>query len=293
MTRKEQASQAQIPPPTKVYSDMMNKIRIKDLTNHLETIAPLPLQEAYDNAGLICGHPDTEVRGVLCSLDATEEIVEEAIRQNCNVVVAHHPIIFKGLKQINGKNYVERCIIKAIKNDIAIYAIHTNLDNVLHHGVNERIAYQLELNNLDMLIPKTPYATHMESALITGTGIVGSLSKAMSEPEFLQYLKEKMAAPCIRHTNLLNKTIQKVAICGGSGSSFLPAAIKQSCDVYVSADFKYHEFFDADGQILIADIGHYESEQYTIELLYEIITKNFSNFAVRKTNLNTNPVKYF
>lgn len=271
----------------------MSTIRIKDLTQYLETIAPLPLQESYDNAGLLCGHREMEVKGVLCSLDATEDIVEEAIQQHCNVVVAHHPIIFKGLRQINGKNYVERTIIKAIKNDIAIYAIHTNLDNVLYHGVNERIAHRLGLQNLEMLIPKTPYVTHLESSLITGTGIVGELEKSMSEGDFLKYLKDRMNTPCVRHTELLNKDIQKVAICGGSGSSFLPAAIRQSCDVYVSADFKYHEFFDADQQILIADIGHYESEQYTIELLYEIITKNFSNFAVRKTNLNTNPVKYF
>lgn len=271
----------------------MNTTLIKDLTDYLETIAPLPLQEAYDNAGLLCGHRDMEVQGVLCCLDATEEIVEEAIQHQCNVVIAHHPIIFKGLRQINGKNYVERTIIKAIKNDIAIYAIHTNLDNVLHHGVNERIAQKLALQNLEMLIPKTPFVTHRESSLTTGTGIVGSLDNAMNEDDFLQYLKDKMNTPCIRHTKLLYKEVRKVAICGGSGSSFLPAAIRHSCDVYVSADFKYHDFFDADEQILITDIGHYESEQYTIELLFEIITKNFSNFAVRKTNLNTNPVKYF
>jgi len=263
---------------------------IKDLTDHLESIAPLHLQEGYDNAGLICGQANQSISGVLCSLDATEAIVQEAIDNGCNLVVAHHPIIFKGLKKINGSNYVERTIIKAIKNDIAIYAIHTNLDNVLYQGVNERIAAQIGLENLNILIPKSGITTDKETSV--GTGVVGYLPQAMDNNEFLQLVKKRMLTSCIKHTAPIERFIQKIAICGGSGSSFLSAAIDQNCDAYISSDFKYHEFFDADQKILIADIGHYESEQFTIELLFEIITNKFSNFAVRKTNLNTNPVKY-
>jgi len=265
-------------------------IVIRQLTDYLETIAPLHLQEGYDNAGLICGHRDQEISGILCCLDATEAIVQEAIDTGCNLVVAHHPIVFKGLKKINGYSYVERSIIKAIKNDIAIYAIHTNLDNVLFQGVNERIAKRLGLESIQLLLPKNSVASSFPGP--SGTGVMGLLPEAMSPDAFLTFIKERMDTPCIRHTELLNRPVQSVAICGGSGSSFLEAALKRQCDAYISADFKYHEFFDADQQILIADIGHYESEQFTIELLFEIITNKFSNFAVRKTKLNTNPVKY-
>jgi dinuclear metal center YbgI/SA1388 family protein len=266
---------------------------IKDLTDFLEEIAPIPLQESYDNSGLILGKYETTVKGVICSLDATEEIIDEAILTGCNLVICHHPIVFRGLKKINGYHYVERTIIKAIKNDVAIYAIHTNLDNVLYRGVNEKIAQRLSLIGIEPLLAKTPGNNKRGDIIITGTGVIGQLPLEMSEFEFLSYLKKQMNTDLIRHTAYTGQKISKVAICGGSGSSFLPAALDQQAQVYVSADFKYHEFFEADDRILIADIGHFESEQFTIELLFDLISNNFSNFAAHYTKLNTNPVKYF
>lgn len=261
--------------------------KIKSVTDFLESVAPLHLQESYDNAGLITGNADWEVTNVLCSLDCTEAIVEEAIQRGCNLVVAHHPIVFRGLKKINGRNYVERTIIKAIKHDIAIYAIHTNLDNVLYQGVNGKIAERLGLENLSILAPK---AEANNQAI--GAGVIGELPVAMDELVFLKKLKETMLAGCVRHTNLLGKPIEIVALCGGSGSFLLPAAIARGADVYITGDFKYHEFFDADGHLVIADIGHFESEQFTIDLLHEIISEKFTNFAPLKTSVNTNPVHY-
>ena len=262
-------------------------MKVSDITDYLEMIAPIHLQEGYDNAGLITGRPDWEVDGVLVSLDTTPEIIEEAIKLNCNVIVAHHPIVFRGLKQITGKNYVERTIIAAIKNDIAIYAIHTNLDNVYHSGVNQKIASTLSLINTRILAPKERLAPEI------GSGIIGELSKPMDPYSFLSMIKEKMKAQCIRYTAIVKDQIQTVAICGGSGSFLTSVAKDQSADIYITADVKYHEFFDADGEIIIADIGHYESEQYTIDLLAELLNSNFSNFAAHLTNQNTNPIKYF
>ncbi len=261
---------------------------IKEITTHLESIAPLHYQESYDNAGLITGDPAWEVTNVLCSLDCTEAVVEEAVQRGCNLVVAHHPIVFKGLKRLNGRNYVERTIIKAIKHDVAIYAIHTNLDNVLNKGVSAKIAERLGLENISILAPK-PEAANLE----VGAGVVGELPNAMEAVDFLQMLKQNMRTGCIRHTRLMGREIKTVAVCGGSGSFLLPTAIARRADAYVTADFKYHEFFDADGHLVIADIGHYESEQFTIDLLHEIISEKFTTFAPLKTGVNTNPVFYF
>ena len=259
---------------------------IRDITDHLESIAPLHLQESYDNAGLIVGHPGQEVTGVLCCLDSTEAVVAEAMQLGCNLIVAHHPIVFRGLKRLNGFNYVERTVIKAIRNNIAIYAIHTNLDNVLTDGVNGRIAAKLALRDTEVLAPKTP------GDLLVGSGVIGRLAKPMSAFDFLHLLKANMQAGCIKHTALPEKPVQKIAVCGGSGGFLLNNAIHAGADVFVTADYKYHEFFDADGNIVIADIGHYESEQFTIELLCEIISKKFHNFAAHCTKVNTNPVNY-
>lgn len=265
-------------------------MKIRDLTGFLEQIAPLQLQESYDNAGLIVGNPQTEIRGVLFCLDSTEEIIEEAVRRGCNLVVAHHPIIFRGLKKINGKNYVERTIIMAIRNNVAIYAIHTNLDNVLRHGVNERIAQQLGLKNLQILSPKKDLASGIDPNI--GAGIVGDLAEPIPERDFLIFLKEKMGAGVVRHTRLLERPVTRVAVCGGSGSFLLGDAIAAGADMFVTADFKYHEFFDADGKTVIADIGHFESEQFTINLLYELCAENFATFALHLTEIRTNPVFY-
>jgi dinuclear metal center YbgI/SA1388 family protein len=264
-------------------------MKIKDLTNFLEKIAPLHLQESYDNAGLIVGDFETEIRGILFCLDSTEAIIEEAIRAGCNVVVAHHPIVFRGLKKINGKNYIERTIISAIKNDVAIYAIHTNLDNVLQNGVNQRFAAVLGLNNLQILSPKKDLVSPNPNI---GAGVVGTLEIPVSELDFLHLIKVKMSAGIVRHTELRGKLIEKVAICGGSGSFLLPEAIRSGAQIFVTADFKYHEFFDAEGQIIIADIGHFESEQFTINLLCELCKEKFSTFALRLAETRTNPVFY-
>ncbi|MBR9922349.1 MAG: Nif3-like dinuclear metal center hexameric protein [Bacteroidetes bacterium] len=337
-------------------------MKIKDVINYLEQLAPPQYQESYDNAGLIVGDKDTKVSGVLCCLDSTEAIVAEAVEKGCNLIVAHHPIVFKGLKSLTGKNYVERTIIEAIKNDIAIYAIHTNLDNVYQNGVNQRIADSLGLNNTRILAPKknlkrlnariksdeasrlqeilekegldhlnlewsmlgdwtsialsfnyssaehgrilhalqeatgreVPYTSWdiRESDPNIGSGMIGELPKAISGLEFLKMVKEKMQAACIKYTDIPERKIKTVALCGGSGGFLLPYAIGARADAFVTSDYKYHEYFDADGKLLIADIGHFESEQYTIDLLQEIISRKFSNFAAYCTQVKTNPVNY-
>ncbi|MDN5200399.1 Nif3-like dinuclear metal center hexameric protein [Fulvivirgaceae bacterium BMA10] len=364
-------------------------IKIKDVIQYLENIAPLSYQESYDNAGLITGDLQQTVSGVMICLDSTEDVLQEAVRKGCNLVIAHHPIIFRGLKKVNGSNYVERTIIFAIKNDIAIYAIHTNLDNV-HTGVNRKIAEKIGLENVKILnskkdtlsklvsfVPKTNtddvlealskagagnignyekcsfrvtgtgafkpnesanpsigernqleevqedrieviFPTFLETRILNalkqahpyeevahyiqtlsnknqeiGSGMIGNLPESMQETGFLSYLKEKMMLNCIRHTALLNKPVQKVAICGGSGSFLLKTAMAKNADVFITADFKYHEFFDADNQILILDIGHYESEVFTKDLIYELLNKKFTNIALYLTECVTNPISYF
>lgn len=338
-------------------------MKIRELTAYLETIAPSVYQEDYDNAGLIVGNPNADLKGVLLCLDSIEVIVEEAISKGCNLIIAHHPIVFRGLKKITGRNYVERTILKAIKNDIAIYAIHTNLDNVYHQGVNAKICEKLGLEYTQILSPKkalkqyavsvpTEQAKIVRNLLLSagllevnatsaidyttdgseeqvrltavapvgmenritqalsktdalleinalespskelGAGMLGYLQQPMTELDFLQHLKQTMHAGVVRHTGMRGQEVRTVAVCGGSGSFLLGNAIAQGADVFVTSDFKYHEFFDADGKIIIADIGHFESEQFTIELLYEIISKKFSNFALHYTEVSTNPVSY-
>ena len=370
-------------------ADKNIEMLIKDITNFLETIAPPSLQEDYDNAGLIIGDTNNVCTKVLISLDCTEAIVQEAIDKNCNLIIAHHPIVFKGLKKINGKNYVERTIIKAIKNDIAIYAIHTNLDNVLH-GVNGKIAEMLGLQNVQILSPKkdllkklivfspmanvqkltnalfaagagnignysecsfsnvgtgtfTPgknsnpqtgkigtretlneikieviYPEWLEHKILrtmkdnhpyeevahdiynlnnayrnTGSGIIGELAISKNESELLKQIATIFKATVIKHTALLEKTCKTIAVCGGAGSFLIDNAKAAGADVYITSDVKYHEFFDADGKILLADIGHFESEQFTIDLLFDLLSDKFPTFALLKTGINTNPVQYF
>ncbi len=262
-------------------------ITLRQLTECLEQIAPPAYQESYDNSGLITGHPDMPVKGVLVCLDSTEAVIREAVARGCNVVVAHHPIIFNGLKRITGRDYVERTVIEAIRNEIAIYAIHTNLDNVYAQGVNSRIARRLGLVNTRILAPKPGLDGQV------GSGMIGDLEPEIPEQTFLQHLKTRMSATIVRHTRLLDRPVRRIAVCGGSGSFLLKDAISQGAGFFVTADYKYHQFFDAEDKIVIADIGHYESEQFTIELLGDIITQKFSNFAVHLTKTNTNPVFYF
>lgn len=260
--------------------------KLYELIAHLEHIAPLKHQESYDNAGLIVGDREMDITGVTVCLDSTEAVIDDAIRRGDNVVVAHHPIVFSGLKKFTGSDYIEKCIIKAIKNDIAIYAIHTNLDNVLEKGVNQKIGNKLGLLNQEILVAKD------EKDPTIGAGIIGFLEAPIKAIDFLTFVKKEMKTDCVKYTEFHKENVQKVAICGGSGSFLLEEAMRKNCDVFITGDFKYHQFFDANQKIIIADIGHYESEQFTIELLVEIISDNFSNFAAHYTKVNTNPVKY-
>ena len=361
---------------------------IKDIIAEIERFAPPALKEDYDNVGLLVGSENDEATGVLITLDITAGVVDEAIQNGCNLIVAHHPLIFKGLKNITDKNETGRIIIKAIRNNIAIFAGHTNVDSVLE-GVSGKMATKIGLENTSILSPvknkllklvtfvpvkfadkvreaifkagagvignydscsynlmgtgtfragedTNPFVgekgdVHSEDEIrietvlpdfkknsvieallkahpyeevaydiyllanewpVTGYGIVGDLKKQMSEEEFLAFLKVTFKAGGIRHTELLNKPVGRVALCGGSGSELLEKAINAGADIFISADFKYHQFFEAENRILIADIGHFESEQFTKELFFEILTKKFSNFAVRLSNVNTNPIKY-
>jgi len=261
-------------------------MKIRQVTSFLESIAPLKYQESYDNCGLIIGDSNSEVKGALITLDCTEDIIDEAIDTGCNLVIAHHPIVFSGLKKFNGSNYIQRTVIKAIKNNIAIYAIHTNLDNV-HNGVSAKIAEKLGLENCKILLLKEGLNTDL-----VGSGIIGELNVSVDVLLFLKNLKLNMQTDCVRHTTLVSQQIKRVAVCGGSGSFLLKNAIAAKADVFISADFKYHEFFDAENKIVIADIGHYESEQFTKDLIYDLLVKNFTKFAVRLSKLNTNPIKY-
>ena len=363
-------------------------MQLKQISQFIESIAPLAFQESYDNAGLIIGQPDDEISGILITLDITEEILDEAISKKLNLIVCHHPIVFSGIKKLNGKNYIERCVAKAIKNDLAIYAAHTNLDSVFG-GVNSMICEKLELKNCHILAPtpgflkklvtfvptadaekvrqaigeagaghignydscsynitgqgtfrgneqtnpyvgeknqihteeeiriETIFPKHIQSKVIqsllqahpyeevaydiypldneynqAGIGMIGELAQPMDEMPFLKKLKTVFNCSVVKHTQLLGKPIQKVAVCGGSGSSYLNKAIAQKADIFISGDFKYHQFFDAEKQIIIADIGHYESEQFTKEVFYELLTKKFPKFAVHLSAFNTNPVSY-
>ncbi|HUS01540.1 MAG TPA: Nif3-like dinuclear metal center hexameric protein [Chitinophagaceae bacterium] len=363
-------------------------MKISDITQQLETIAPAHFQESYDNAGLIIGDASAECTGIIISLDAIEAVIDEAISKKCNLVVAHHPIIFRGLKKLNGKNYVERTILKAIKNDIAIYAIHTNLDNI-KKGVNAKIAEKIGLRDLQILQPKENilkklitfapkdkaedvrkalfsagggelgkysecsfntegtgtfkplegadpfvgeigkrheenelkieviFPGYIEQKIIRamieahpyeevaydiislgnylsdiGSGLIGDLEKETDGTEFLRQIKSAFGLKVIKHTSLPGKKVKKVAVCGGAGSFLIPVALSNKADVYITSDIKYHEFFDAESMVLL-DIGHYESEQFTIDLLHAILSEKYPNFAVRKTGVNTNPVQYF
>lgn len=370
-------------------------MKLSKITRSIESLAPPSLQESYDNSGLLVGDPGQEVKKALISLDVTEEVVEEAINSGAQLIISHHPVIFKGLKQLTGRNYVERSVIKAIRNNIALYAVHTNLDNVVD-GVNAMLAEKLGLENREILRSKrnvlkklatfcpnmknqkgeyipgqvrqalfeagagimgnydkssfnargrgtfrapedadpyvgkkgqmhvqneirleTLFPAFLQSKVIEkllevhpyeevaydiyplenepfgiGGGIIGNLKEATQESKFLEKIKKVFNAGVIRHTPLLDKPVKKVAACGGAGGFLLPDALGKKADVFITADFKYHQFFDAEGKIVIADIGHYESEQFTVDLLFNYMKENFPTFAVLKSSVNTNPIRY-
>ena len=264
----------------------MNIGEIKEI---LEDWAPPQYAEEYDNVGLITGNSTTEISGILICLDSLEITIREARARGCNLIVAHHPIIFKGLKKINGANYVQRTIIEAIKNDIGIFALHTNLDNIVT-GVNKKIADLLQLVHPKILSSKNFSVSGNE---LVGSGIIGEYPVPIQTHEFLTLLRKNMDLPMIKHTHLCKDRISKVAVCGGSGSFLISAAIKEKADVFVTADLKYHEFFDADSQIILMDIGHFESEKFTVDLIAEYLLNYLPSHLIHKTNCKTNPVQYF
>lgn len=363
-------------------------MKIKEIVSALERFAPLPLQDGFDNAGLQIGLTEVEATGALLCLDVTESVLDEAIALGYNLIVSHHPLIFKGYKSITGSNYVERCILKAIKNDIVIYAAHTNLDNA-PQGVNFKIAEKIGLKNVRILEAKenaliklvtfvpVSEATKVRKALFdagcgnigkydscsyniegegtfraqesahpycgrigelhaekevrietilpayrkekvikallsahpyeeaafdmyplqnkwlqAGSGVIGELENPEKDLDFLKRIKNTFKADCLKYNNLTGKKIQTVALCGGSGAFLMPLAIRNQADVFITGEIKYHEYFGHEEDILLAEIGHYESEQYTKEIFYTIIRGLFPNFKVQLTTVNTNPIKY-
>jgi dinuclear metal center YbgI/SA1388 family protein len=364
-------------------------LTVKDIQAAIQNFAPFQYQESYDNSGLLVGNPEMEVNAAILCLDITEAVINEAIATKSNLIIAHHPILFSGIKNLNGRTYIERVIIKAIKHDIALLAVHTNLDNI-KQGVNKKIAEKLGLQNIQVLKPMSDTlrmlyvyvpSTHIEevkkslfvagagqigaydscsftsvgqgsfkpsmdaqpfigeknelfegaeiklevtfpkhlSGAVTkalhaahpyeeiafgilplqnvmqdiGAGCMGELSAELSETDFLHRIKKNMKVSVIKHSQLCDRLVRKVAICGGSGSFLLADAIAQGADFFITADYKYHQFFDAENKIVIADIGHYESEQFTPEIFYELLSKKFPTFALQITTVNTNPVYYF
>ena len=260
-------------------------MKAKQVLDALEQYAPLPLQDGFDNAGLQIGlTEEQEVTGALLCLDVTEAIVDEAEREGCNLIVAHHPLLFHGLKSITGKNYVERCVIKAIQKGIGIYAAHTNLDNA-EGGVNYRIAEKIGLTGLSFLDAKA-------TAVPAGSGVVGELPVAEDEEDFLKRLKTLFGIKCIRHNRLCSRKIRRVALCGGAGGFLLPNAIAQGADAFLTGEMRYHDYFGHDDELLIAEMGHYESEQYTIDIFAEVLKERFPELKIVKTSLNTNPIYY-
>ena len=259
-------------------------MKLKEITNIIEQWAPLNWAEDFDNVGLLVGDSSSIVNKAIITIDTLENVIEEAIENNCDLIISFHPIIFDGLKKVNNKNYVERVIAKAIKNNINIYSIHTNLDN--HpEGVNFQISKYLELNKTKILIPKIDFDG--------GMGMIGELNKPISEKDFLDFIKNKMRVKMIKHSDFINKKIKKIAVLGGSGSFAIEDAIKAGADCFVTADLKYHDYFKAENKILLIDMGHYESEQYTKELILNFLRKKIPKFACIISKSNTNPVNYF
>jgi dinuclear metal center YbgI/SA1388 family protein len=363
-------------------------MKLKEILPFLEEMAPLAYAEDFDNVGLLVGNSEAEITGILVCHDALESVIDEAITQNCNLIVCFHPIIFNGLKKIIGKNYVERSVIKAIKNDIAIYAVHTALDNH-KHGVNKIFTDALGLVNTKILVPKTNFIQKLVTYTIPenvetlrnalfeagagkignyedcsfnskgigtymgnedsnpeigerfefveneeikievtfekqlqskvlkalfakhvyeevayeiydlqnthqniGLGMIGELNDGMNETEFLAFVKHKMQCGSIRHSALLGKPIKKVAVLGGSGSFAISNAKQAGADIFLTADLKYHDFYEAENQLILADIGHFESERFTKNYIVDFLKKKILNFAIIFSEENTNPVKY-
>jgi dinuclear metal center YbgI/SA1388 family protein len=260
-------------------------VLVQEVIEIIEAFAPLHLQADFDNSGLTCGDPRRELSSVLLCIDVTEEVLEEAIEQGANLIISHHPLVFRGLKQVTPATREGRCLALAIKHDIALYAAHTNID-VVARGVSDRVADKLHLIHREVLQPGEGPGSPR------GYGIVGDLERPVESRAFLLALKEIFRCPLLRHTPVHVPFIRRVALCGGSGAPFIRAAIDRGADLYLSADFKYHDFFLAENRVIIADIGHHESEQFTKDIFHELLTGKITTFAVRISNVKTNPVNY-
>ena len=255
----------------------------------LEQFAPLPLQESWDNAGLQLGLTEAEVSGALLCLDVNEQIVDEAIRKGCNLIVSHHPLLFRGLKQISGANYVQRCVIKALKNDIVVVSMHTNMDNALN-GVNWKIAERLQLQNVSFLTPLSSQPSSLTNE--AGSGVVGELPSVMEAGAFIKLVKNQFRCECAMCNELLQRPIRKVAICGGAGDFLLDDALQQGADAFITGEMHYHQYFGYEQQIQICVIGHYQSEQYTAEIFRDIIQKECPGVRTEIAETSTNPIVY-
>ncbi len=258
-------------------------MKIKEVLHALEQFAPLPLQEDYDNAGLQVGLTETDASGALLCLDVTEEVIDEAIALGCNLIVSHHPLIFRGLKQVSDANMVQRCVMKAVKNDIVIVSMHTNLDNA-RGGVNFKIAEKMQLTDVRLMAPKTVMG------LEGGSGVVGELPQPLGAEDFVKMLKERFGVACVRANQLLRRDIRRVALCGGAGAFLLDEAIACQADAFVTGEMHYHDFFGHEQEIQICVIGHYESEQFTNEIFKSIITEKCEGVGCYLTKINTNPI---
>jgi len=251
----------------------------------LEQFAPLPLQESWDNAGLQLGLTEAEVSGALLCLDVNEQIVDEAIQKGCNLIVSHHPLLFRGLKQISGADYVQRCVIKAIKHDIVVVSMHTNMDNALD-GVNWKIAEKLDLQE------RAFFAQKSVEGFEAGSGVVGMLPQSMQARAFIELVKNQFHCECVHCNALLQRPIRKVAICGGAGDFLLPDALREGADAFITGEMHYHQYFGYEQQIQICVIGHYQSEQYTAEIFRDIIQKECPAVRTEIAETNTNPIVY-
>ena len=260
-------------------------MKIKQVLSALERFAPLPLQESWDNAGLQLGLTEAEVSGALLCLDVNEAIIDEAISKGCNLIVSHHPLLFRGLKQISGQDYVQRCVIKAIKHDIVIASMHTNMDNALD-GVNWKIAERLELKTCQFFASKTV------DGIEAGSGVVGELPSAMDARVFVELVKRQFSVQCAQCNALLERPVKKVAICGGAGDFLLPEAMGEGADAFITGEMHYHQYFGHDQEIQICVIGHYQSEQFTSEIFRDIIQKECPDVRTEMAETNTNPIVY-
>lgn len=269
------------------------KVFLKDVMTVIEDFAPLQYQESYDNAGLQVGDPEQELTGILLVVDITEGAIREAIEKHCNLIVSHHPLLFHGLKQITPQNYVARCVMMAVKHNIALYASHTNMDKVFN-GVSFKMAEHLHLNKVSFLSTEGEEKDQTNQPMRPyGLGVVGFLPEKMSERHFFDLLKDTFGTKAIKHSGFLDREVQKIALCGGSGSDLIKDALRVKADVYVTGDMTYHQFFDHNNQLLIADIGHFESEQYTKEIFLSLLSEKFSNFAVLISSYEKNPVSTY